>query len=191
MMLRYPDPPLQDWATGISLRPWGSRGDATALAKAWADPDIAANSVPPQSRSEDAARRWIAGEAARRQRGLALDLVIEGSQPGALAGDRADVAPRALLGEVGLARFDPSGRAEIGFWLTAMARGRGIASIAVGLLSAWALDAAGLGRRRLWARVRPGNERAGRVLQRAGYTRIGDASGYGIWARDCADIVSP
>jgi [ribosomal protein S5]-alanine N-acetyltransferase len=190
MMLRYPDPPLRDPATEISLRPWGARGDANALATAWADPAIAANSVLPQDRTEDAARRWIAGEAARRQRGLALDLVIEGPQPGAVVGARVDDAPRVLLGEVGLARFDPSGRAEIGFWLTAMARGRGIASTAVDLLSAWALNDAGLNRKRLWARVRPENARAGRVLQRSGYARIGDASGYVIWARDCADIVS-
>jgi [ribosomal protein S5]-alanine N-acetyltransferase len=189
-MLRFPDPPLHDQATGIWLRPWGARGDPAALAKAWADPDIAANSVPPPERSEEAARRWIAGEAERRQRGLALDLVIEGPRR-ELSGDEGSGAfGRALMGEVGLTRFDPSGRAEIGFWLTPAARARGIASAAVALVSAWALDAAELGRKRLWARVKPGNPRAGRVLQRAGYTRVGEASGYVIWARDCADIVS-
>ena len=34
----------------VSLRPW-RRGDAAALAAAWADPDIVAGSQPPEDRS--------------------------------------------------------------------------------------------------------------------------------------------
>lgn len=185
--LPLPDPPLHGKNPGVELRPWGRPGDAQALALAWCDPEVVANSMPLDDRSEDAARRWIAGEAERRRRGRAIDLVIESSSVvtvedaavGGASGDR-----HAVAGEVGLANLDDRGRAEIGFWLTPTARGRGLASVAVGLLTAWALDSSGLGRSTLWARVRPGAERAGRVLQRAGYMRVGETSGFVIWGRD-------
>lgn len=186
--LPLPDPPLRDENTGVELRPWGRAGDAKALALAWCDPEVVANSRPPDDRSEDAARRWIGGEVERRRRGLALDLVVmENASLATAAGAAVSGAARdrrAVVGEVGLANLDDRGRAEIGFWLTPTARGRGLARVAVGLVTAWALDPSGLDRCTLWARVRPGAQRAGRVLQRAGYVRVGETSEYVIWGRD-------
>jgi RimJ/RimL family protein N-acetyltransferase len=178
MPLPLPDPPLADPAAGIALRPWGrSPGDVAALAAAWADPQVAAHTAVPADRSPDAARRWVAGEAERRRRGLALDLVItDGGDDG------------AVVGEVGLAHLDAEGRAEVGFWLAPAARGRGVATAAVRLLAAWALrpptpgTADGLGLRQLWARTTPGDERAAGVLARAGFERRGEAAGTTVWA---------
>lgn len=169
------------------MRPWGRPGDAAALASAWADPDIVGNSISRDDRGGDAARRWIAGDAERRWRGVALDLVIECERRGP-SEDGADIGdasrPHGVVGEVGLAHFDQQGRAEIGFWLTKAARGRGIASAAVGMVTHWVLDAGGLARHVLFARVAPTNDRAARVLSRTGYTHVGEASGYDIWARE-------
>ena len=192
-VLALPDPPLADPGHGIVLRPWssgrlpGAPDDAPALAAAWADPDVAAHTVVPPDASEAAARRWIEGEAVRRRRGLALDLVVA-----------AAASPRdAVLGEVGLAHLDPDGRAEVGFWLAPAARGRGIATAAVRLVTAWALrpsrptlaaSSPGLGLRQLWARTTPGDLRAAGVLGRAGYRRRGQAAGTTVWASDAASL---
>lgn len=184
--LSLPDPPLRDRDVGIVLRPWGRPGDARALASAWADPEIVGVAIPLGDRSEPAARRWIAGDAERRRRGVALDLVIECEGTGRytqLPNAEHATGAHGVLGEVGLAHFDEQRRAEIGFWLTEAARGRGIARAAVATLSNWVLDPDGLARRVVFARVAPGNDSAAWVLERGGYTRMGAASGYDIWAR--------
>jgi RimJ/RimL family protein N-acetyltransferase len=85
-----------------------------------------------------------------------------------------------VLGEVGLAHFDADGRAELGFWLAREARGSGVATAAVALLTAWAL--AGLGLRQVWARTTPGDGRAAGVLRRAEYEPRGEAGGTTVWA---------
>lgn len=135
-------------------------------------------------RARRAAARWIAGEGERRARGLALDFVI-GSP---------DDEGRQVLGEVGLTRFDDAGRAELGFWLAPAARGRGLATAAVTVLARWALTPgdAGPGLRRVWARTDPRNERAARVLVRAGFQRRGEAGGSAarstVWTLDAASL---
>ena len=213
-VLALPDPPLADPGRGIALRPWssgrlpGTPDDAPALAAAWADPDVAAHTVVPPDASEAAARRWIEGEAVRRRRGLALDLVVVARPTPVPAAGTAQKRPEppheaewgerdAVLGEVGLAHLDPDGRAEVGFWLAPAARGRGVATAAVRLLTAWALRPSrptlaaaspGLGLRQLWARTTPGDLRAAGVLGRAGYRRRGQAAGATVWASDAASL---
>lgn len=177
-MIELPDPALRDGELGIVLRPWGtSPDDAEALAKAWADPVVVAETRPPDDRSTTAAAHWIAGEAERRRQGLALDLVVV---------DVSAVARRSsavsVLGEVGLAHLDDAGRAEVGFWLFPEARGRGAAASAVQLVTAWALGEQGLGREQLWARVRQENRAAQRVLMHAGYTRLGAVAGRVVYS---------
>jgi len=112
----------------IRLRQW-QPADAPELEKAWKDPAILSDSVMPENRSLRDARKWISRTDVRRRAGLALDLVI------------ADPRSDKLLGEVSLYRFDkPRRAAEMSWWLAAPARGRGIATRAVNLLAAWALD---------------------------------------------------
>jgi RimJ/RimL family protein N-acetyltransferase len=158
------------------LRRWGAppgdvEHDAEALAAAWADPEVARWTAVPEDRSVAAARRWIAGEPDRRARRLALDFVIGGHE---------------VLGEVGLARFDDAGRAEIGFWLAPAARGRGLATAAVTEVTRWALTDLGL--TRVWARTAPDNERAAHVLVRAGFVARGEADGSVVWTADAASL---
>jgi [ribosomal protein S5]-alanine N-acetyltransferase len=170
--LPLPDPPLTDRARGVRLRPWrDDAGDAAALAAAWNDPGVAAHNVVPQDRSPAAARRWIAGDADRRARGLSLDLVV------------APVGGEEVWGEVGLRGVDRgAGRAEVGWWLAPAARGRGASSTSLALLAGWALGPP-LGLRQVWARIDPGNEASARVAVAAGFRQLGVAGGSEIWAR--------
>jgi RimJ/RimL family protein N-acetyltransferase len=162
--------------SSVVLRRWGeapgdAEHDAEALAAAWADPEIARWTAVPQDRSAAAARRWIVSEPERRARRLALDFVV---------------GEREVLGEVGLTRFDPQGRAELGFWLAPAARGRGLATAAVTEITRWALTDLRL--TRVWARTAPGNARAAQVLVRAGFTRKGEAGGSIVWTADAASL---
>lgn len=200
--LPLPSPPLVDRPHGIVLRPWGrGRDDATALAAAWRDPTLRATTSVPADASLLFARRWIAGEAERRARGLALDLVVSslpdpghpraGDPPAGSVLPDAGAAPGGpVWGEVGLRSIDPvAGRAEVGWWIAPGQRGRGLASAAVDLLSAWALGPP-LGLRQVWARIDPANHAAARVASRAGYARLGHAGGTVVWARAAAIVAS-
>jgi RimJ/RimL family protein N-acetyltransferase len=105
----------------VVLRPWAP-DDAGALAAAWADPDIGRWTAVPADRSVEAAAAWIAGWDQRRRRGLALDLVV------VTAGGESTV-----LGEVGASFVTRP--PQVGWWLIAAARGRGLAQRAVRLFA--------------------------------------------------------
>lgn len=161
--LVLPDPPLAD--AELALRPWRV-ADAEALAAAWRDPSVARWTGVPPTVDLATAVRWIDGEAARRQQGLALDLVIE------LAGD--------LVGEVGLARIDAERRAaEIGWWVGEPWRGRGIATRSTALVATWAVRSLGI--QTLVARCHPGNPASGRVAAAAGFERRAASGEHELW----------
>ena len=73
-----------------------------------------------------------------------------------------------VQGEVGLSPFDDGARsARIGYWIVPGQRGRGLATRAVRLLTASALNRYGLNT--VIATVDPGNRASQVVLRRAGY----------------------
>jgi RimJ/RimL family protein N-acetyltransferase len=159
--LPLPDPPLTDPAAGIALRPWRpTPDDAAALAAAWAEAGREPGE-PPEA--------WIAGEASRRDAGLALDLAV--------------VVGGAAVGEVGLRNVDlGQRRAEIGWWIAAGHRGRGLATAAVRLLAAWALGPP-CGLVQVWARIDPANAASAGVAAGSGFRRLGrSGAGYDVWA---------
>jgi len=195
--LDLPDPPLTEPTAGIALRPWRpTPGDVGALAAAWADPEIAARTAVPDDRSTAAAERWIRGEPARRAAGLCLDLVVGPlAAPGVSArrpaAGRADLvqaaeawrAGGAVLGEVGLRNVEARPRrAEIGWWIAAAHRGRGLAVAATRLLADWALSRGG-GLDQVWARMDPDNPASARVAKGAGFVLMGTAGGADVWSR--------
>jgi [ribosomal protein S5]-alanine N-acetyltransferase len=154
----------------VRLRPWQA-GDAEALAAAWADPEVQRWTAVPARRSPADAARWIAGEADRRRRGLALDLVIGPADP-AEAG--------AVWGEVGLAPIDwAAKRANLGWWVAPAARGRGAAGRAAVLLATWAADTLGLA---VVLDVDPANRASVGVAERvvAAMRGRGTAGRYGV-----------
>lgn len=158
-----PDPPLGDGR--VRLRPWAP-DDAPVLVAAWHDPEIARwTGVPPET-DEAAALRWIAGDAHRRARGVALDLVVD------LDG--------TVVGEVGLADIDPDRRsAEVGWWITPERRGAGLATAAARLVSAWAVSELFVDR--VIARCHPDNPASAGVAHAAGFVSDGLVDGVERW----------
>jgi RimJ/RimL family protein N-acetyltransferase len=71
-----------------------------------------------------------------------------------------------VLGSIGATWNESRDVAEIGYWLRADARGRGVTTAAVRLIVAWAL-AAGAARVQLRAAV--GNDASRRVAEKAGF----------------------
>ncbi|MEY2434057.1 MAG: hypothetical protein QOC92_3782 [Acidimicrobiaceae bacterium] len=143
MPLPLPDPPLTDGV--VRLRAWRAH-DVDALVGAWADEEIQKWTLVPALRGSEHAVRWIAAEQLRRDRGLALDLVVS----------PADLDDESVLGEVGMVPLagGPS-RAELGWWVAAPHRRQGIATRAVGLFASWLRDE--LGFTDLFAEVDPEN----------------------------------
>ena len=169
--LDLPEPPLA--GKRCRLRSW-ELGDAPALAAAWSDAEVRRWLPVPDVVDQVAAAAWIAGQADRRQAGLALDLVAveQGMGP---AGDPATgpAVGGEVLGEVGLSAFDPErGAARIGWWTAGPYRGRGIATEMVRILTAWALGPP-LDLAVLVAEVEPGNVGSLAVARAAGYEELG------------------
>ena len=135
------------------MRPWRI-DDAPVLVAAWADPDIVRWTGVPEDRDLVAAERWIAGDPARRQRGVSLDLVI--GRPAWSSARWGWWASRAA-----------SSTAEVGWWLAREHRGRGHASRAVRLLTDWAVDELCVDG--LVARCHRANPASGAVARRAGF----------------------
>jgi len=99
---------------GLRVRPW-TLVDAAQLVAAWGDAEVARwNPVPPDP-SLAFAEAWIAGAATQTSDSTGIDVV-------AVDGDATDV----VLGEVGLQIDRERGLAEVGLWVAASARGRGV-----------------------------------------------------------------
>ena len=151
--LDFPDPPLCD--SGVVLQPW-TEGDVDAVVNAAADPAIVRWSHLPNPFDHAGVWRWFHATAPDRAAGAALKMKIAGADE-----DR-------LLGAIALMRFDWETRsAELGYWLAAFARGRGVATRAIGLLTSWALAEHRL--RRIDAIPDLDNDASRRVLERCGF----------------------
>jgi RimJ/RimL family protein N-acetyltransferase len=156
-----PRPPLTDG--DIRLRPW-ERGDVKAVTAACQDPEIPRWTVVPHNYTERYARDFINATGADIVTGRELALAI------------VDLDDR-VLGALGLSNFDwPDLKGEIGYWVVAEARGRGIGSRATRLLATWAIRQLGLERVELLAN--PQNEPSLRLAERAGFTREGTLRRY-------------
>jgi RimJ/RimL family protein N-acetyltransferase len=153
-----PDPPLSDGV--VALRPW-SRDDVPDLAGA-VDLEIARwlDSVP-QPYGEPEARAYVAyAERGWRGRGAETPFAV------------VDAGTGALLGSCGVHWLDPDqALAEVGYWVRAEARGRGVATRATRLVAGWVLGT--LRYERLQLRADPRNAASCRVAERAGFTHEG------------------
>jgi [ribosomal protein S5]-alanine N-acetyltransferase len=154
--LSYPDPPLGEGAIG--LRPWGD-ADLDVMVAICRDPEVARFTRVPDPYSEADARAWIDAQPGRLEAGEGVTLAITPSGG-------------APLGSIGL-RVDPGDReiAEAGYMVAAAARGRGLATTALRLVSRWAVRELGIARVHLTAHV--DNPASQRVAERAGFRREG------------------
>jgi RimJ/RimL family protein N-acetyltransferase len=154
---RTPQPTLPT-GDGLVLRPWRTE-DAPAVHTAFQDPVLRHWHVRAAD-SEEEVRGWIA-EWQRAWEG-------ERSVQWAVA----DTADDRLLGRVALREIVlGDGVAEVAYWTTADARGRGVAARATRTLAHWALDEIGFQRLELSHAV--ANEASCRVAAKTGFALEG------------------
>jgi [ribosomal protein S5]-alanine N-acetyltransferase len=147
--LRPPQPPLVDDV--VALRPLDER-DARAVERALEDAEIGRwfdnSRVSVQDVVERSSGRWESSEAAEFA-------ILDGGR---------------CVGSIWL-HIGPSSRATVGYWLLPEARGKGLMSRALLLVTRWAF--ADLGLKRIGLLADPRNASSVRVAERAGFTREG------------------
>ncbi len=170
----------------MALRAWRP-DDVPARVMLFADPSVLARSWPTgEPYTEEDARAFLSWQEQARWAGEALNLAF----------CRPDDETRVLGGG---SLYDVSvseGRASIGYWLSAGARGRGVATAATRLLVGWAFQ--GVGVRRLEITCAPDNLASQAVAERCGFVREAllrshmafkggrrDTLVYGLLADDC------
>jgi RimJ/RimL family protein N-acetyltransferase len=147
-------PPGGLTAAGLVLRPWHT-ADTPALLVAVDDPEIHRwlDTIPDPYTSADA-EEFVFMTRRDLAEGRGVGLAVNGED--------------GLLGAVGLRLgADNPGVGEVGYWVAAAARGRGVATTAARALSDWALGDLGLRRVELYAAVANPASRA--VAERAGF----------------------
>jgi RimJ/RimL family protein N-acetyltransferase len=154
-VLAAPDPLLSDSA--VTLRPPEAR-DLLAIDRGIHDPDVIRSFGRPTLSAEELLelnrRRWDNGEAA-------TFAICDASG--------------ACVGHV-FVNLTTEDRGSIGYWLLPEARGKGLASRAVRLVSRWALRELRLAR--LGLSTEPSNRSSQRVAERSGFQREGVLRSY-------------
>lgn len=152
--LTRPEPPLVDEI--VRLQPL----DRTLAEEfAWVvagDPDIRRFTYVPTSPKADFLDTWLGRYEDGWENGSCAGFAVRGAEDG------------ALLGFAAIVRLDlEGGEGEIGYMLDRAARGRGAATRAVQLITAWGFDTLGL--ERLELRIDTANTASAKVAERAGY----------------------
>lgn len=149
-------------AGGLLMRPWHA-ADLPALVSAYEDPAMR-RWLAVQVSGADEAARWLEAQRTGWEAGTRFGFAVtDGGRGG------------ELLGNLVLKRPEPeTGRAEVGYWTTAPARGRGVASRALAALTEWAFTVfaeQGLVRLELMHQV--DNAASCRVAEKCGYGLAG------------------
>jgi RimJ/RimL family protein N-acetyltransferase len=137
----------------LVLRQW-AEDDVRALVAACNDPEII-RWIPaiPSPYTVENALAFVRGEARPMEHSLAITL------------------DGVLAGAIGMGVNSENYRGRIGYWVAAAARGRGVCTRALRLLSRWALDERGL--QRLDLITDPDNAASQRVAEKVGFQREG------------------
>lgn len=135
----------------LVLRPW-EESDVPALVEACNDPEIS-RWIPliPSPYTEKHARAFVAGTS----EDYSLAITLDGS----------------VVGAIGMGLNGPGYRGRIGYWVAAPARGAGICTRALRLLSRWALGELEL--LRLELITDPDNVASQRCAEKVGFRREG------------------
>jgi RimJ/RimL family protein N-acetyltransferase len=143
----------------LLLRP-KTPGDAEALVAACQDPEIPRWTLVPSPYSRADADHYIALSEQEAATGTGVHLIAVDADDG------------RLLGSFSVMELDREpGYGEIGYWVAAGARGRGIATRAVRLLTEWARSELGL--TRIEILPHKDNAPSRRVAEKAGYRDTG------------------
>ena len=152
-----PELPVPDLRTdAFFLRPWRP-DDVEQLVAELQDPEIPRWTRIPEPYTHEDGREFLERTAEGWNQGTSANFAV------------VDVAGDRLLGSIGVIFHD--GSASIGYWVAQGARGRGIASEALRLISRWVLGTFAVERLELVAA--PDNEASLRVAENAGFTREG------------------
>ena len=158
-VLRHPDPPLADAAIALRAK---TRHDVDRLVAICQDPAISRWTRVPSPYTREDALAWIAISELELSAGRAIDWV-------------AVDADDAIVASVAIQQLDRErGTGEVGYWVAAPARGRGIAARAVRLVSEWAVRELGL--RSLEIMAHEDNAPSQAVARAAGYLETGETS---------------
>lgn len=151
MLTRFPTD-LELRAEGGLLLRLPTDVDVDAIAGACQDPDIARFTRVPSPYTVDDARWFVRMATDEATAGASLNLVV--------------VEDGRLVGACGLPRVDQRDRSgEVGYWVAAGARGRGVATRAARAVCRWALEDAGIERLVLEAAtINPGSNGVARAL---------------------------
>lgn len=161
----------------VLLRRWCT-SDASWLAEASRDPAIERyNGRAPGSVAE------AIGVIERFEHGWRT-FEIEGNPTGAAFAivEASDGAP---VGMCGVDHRSSTDVAQFGYWLAAGARGRGLATRAVLLMTDWLFA---LGAARVFLTIESENAASAAVAHRAGFTREGTLRAYGVWQGERKDV---
>lgn len=135
--------------------------DADAITAACQDPEIARWTFVPSPYARADAEQHIATSAVEAEAGRSAGLLAVHARTG------------ALLGSFSLMKLDREpGYGEIGYWVAAGARGRGVATRAVRLLADWGRRELRLTRIEILPHAENGPSR--RVAERAGFHDTGE-----------------
>jgi RimJ/RimL family protein N-acetyltransferase len=144
----------------LVLRP-KTPADADALTAACQDPEIPRWTAVPSPYTRADAERFIVASEAEAAAGKAANLLAVDARDG------------SLLGSFSVLELDRTpGSGEIGYWVAAEARGRGVATRAVQLLADWAREELGLTRIEILAHL--DNAPSRKVAEKAGFRDTGE-----------------
>jgi ribosomal-protein-alanine N-acetyltransferase len=140
--------------------------DLAMVRQAAADPFIPSISTVPRRYTDDAGRAFIERQHARGAEGDGYSFVIA-----------PEAEPKVGIGSIGLWLQEiESGRASIGYWLLAGARGQGLAALALRAVVSFAFDALSVPRLHLF--VEPWNVASTRTAEAAGFHREATLRGW-------------
>jgi len=152
-----PDPPLSDGI--VSLRMFVP-SDAPIVHANLDDPGVRAYMSIPLDQTLEGSTRFILSREDAMRSGTSATFAV------------TDAATGELLGSIGVERSaDDPAIGDIGYWLFATHRGRGVMTRAVRLITPWAFEALGLAR--LQITVHLDNVASQRVAEKSGYLREG------------------
>lgn len=157
-MLAVPDPPLTDGV--VTLRPWSKEDIPTLIECVDGDEDIAQwLDAVPQPYREAEGQTWVDQAATWWHDGSSAPFAVTEANGG------------RVLGSVGFGWVGDQRVGEVGYWMRRDARGRGLTTRALQLISRWALGELDCARLQLRADVL--NLPSQRVAEKAGFTREG------------------
>jgi len=160
--IEFPVEGIDDGEIRLRFR---SDADIPALVRICRDPEIPRWTRVPDDYMEENAREWMREARAAEENGTGLHLLV------------ADADTDEPIGSAGIVAVDwEESRCEIGYFLARQARGRGLMTRAVRLLSAWIFE--NLPIERIEIRAEPQNQASCRVAERAGFTFEGVLRSY-------------